>query len=243
MAYGQFYQTPASYQIALDPINQQLRSSGATHYILGAEQLLRDDLRGTLEVYYKDLSAVIVASDTNDILYNAGSGFARGIEFSLQKKFTDGFVGTASYTYSESKRRDSDGSAEYSFEFDRPHIVNVIAGVELGDNWQLGAKCQFASGNPFTPVVGVAQKNNTYYVVEGEYNSARLPSYHKLDVRLDREFVFASWTLTAYLDLWNVYNRENVLEYSYKIDSDGIISETPRYDFGILSIIGLSAQF
>jgi outer membrane receptor for ferrienterochelin and colicin len=243
MAYGIFYQTPASYQIALDPINQQLRSSRATHYILGVEQLLRDDLRGTLEVYYKDLSNVIVGSDTNDILSNNGSGFARGIEFSLQKKFTDGFVGTASYTYSESKRRDADGSAEYIFEFDRPHILNLITGIELGDSWQLGFKFQYASGNPYTPIVGVAQKNNTYYVVDGEYNSARFPAYHKLDVRLDKKFVFSAWTLTAYLDLWNVYNRENILDYSYKVDSNGIITETPRYDFGILPIVGLSAQF
>ena len=243
MAFGKFYQTPASYQIALDPINQQLRSSRATHYILGVEQLLRDDLRGTLEVYYKDLSNVIVGSDTNSILYNTGSGFARGIEFSLQKKFTDGFVGTASYTYSESKRRDAEGRAEYVFEFDRPHILNLIAGLELGDNWQLGAKFQYASGNPYTPAVGVAQKNNTYYVVDGDYNSARFPAYHKLDVRIDKKFVFGSWTLTAYLDLWNVYNRQNVLDYSYKIDSNGIITETPRYDFGILPIVGLSAQF
>ncbi|MCX6132315.1 MAG: TonB-dependent receptor [Ignavibacteriales bacterium] len=242
-AYGRFYQTPASYQIALDPLNQQLRSSSATHYIFGVEHLLRDDLRGTLEVYYKDLSNVIVASDTNSILYNTGSGFARGIEFSLQKKFTDGFVGTASYTYSESRRRDAQGSAEYYFEFDRPHILNLIAGLELGDNWQLGAKFQYASGNPFTPVVAVVQKNNTYYAVDGGYNSARFPAYHKLDVRIDKKVVFGSWTLTAYLDLWNVYNRQNVLDYSYKVDARGIITETPRYDFGILPIVGLSVQF
>ena len=243
MAYGRFYQTPASYQIALDPINQLLRSSNATHYVLGVEQLLRDDLRGTVEVYYKHLSNVIVGSDTNDVLHNTGNGFARGIELSLQKKFTHGFVGTASYTYSESKRRDADGSSEYFFEFDRPHIVNVIAGMELGDDWQLGVKFQYASGNPYTPVAGVALKNNTFYAVDGEYNSARLPSYHKLDVRIDKKFAFASWTLTAYLDLWNAYNRENILDYSYKVDSSGLITKTPRYDFGILPIIGLSAQF
>ncbi|MDP2207563.1 MAG: TonB-dependent receptor [Bacteroidota bacterium] len=243
MAYGKFYQTPASYQIALDPINQQLRSSNATHYILGVEQLLRDDIRATVEVYHKDLSNVIVENDTTDILYNTGSGYARGIEFSLQKKFTDGFVGTASYSYSESKRRDANGLAEYYFEFDRPHILNLIAGIELGEGWQLGAKFQYSSGNPYTPVVGIAEKNGTFYVVDGAYNSARLPDYHKLDVRVDKKFVFNAWTLTAYLDLWNVYNRENILDYSYKVGSNGIITETPRLDFGILPIIGLTAQF
>ncbi len=243
MAYGKFYQTPASYQIALDPINQQLRSSNATHYILGVEQLLRDDIRATVEVYHKDLASVIVGNDTTDVLYNTGNGYARGIELSLQKKFTDGFVGTASYTYSESKRQDAGGLAEYYFEFDRPHILNLIAGIELGEGWQLGAKFQYSSGNPYTPVVGIAEKNGTFYVVDGDYNSGRLPAYHKLDVRFDKKFVFSAWTLTAYLDLWNVYNRENILDYSYKVDSNGLITETPRLDFGILPIIGLTAQF
>jgi hypothetical protein len=243
LAYGEFYQTPVSYQIALDPINQQLRSSRATHYILGVEQLLRDDIRATVEVYHKDLSNVVVGNDTTDILFNTGSGYARGIEFSFQKKFIDGFVGTASYSYSVSKRRDTDGLTEYYFEFDRPHILNLIAGIELGEGWQLGAKFQYSSGNPFTPVAGVTEKNGTYYVVDGEYNSARLPAYHKLDIRFDKKFVFNAWTLTAYLDLWNVYNRENILDYSYKVDSNGLITETPRYDFGILPIIGLTAQF
>jgi hypothetical protein len=243
MAYGRFYQNPASYQIAQDPVNQQLRSSNATHSIVGIDHLIREDLRATVEVYYKKLADVIVGSDTSAVLTNTGSGFARGIEFSIQKKFTGGFVGTASYSYSESRRRDAVGSGEYYFEFDRPHIVNLIAGWELGDNWQLGAKFQYASGSPYTPVVGVALKNRTYYVVDAAINSARFPAYHKLDIRLDKKFVFAAWTLTAYLDLWNIYNRQNILDYSYKVDAGGNITETPRYDFGILPIIGLSAQF
>lgn len=243
LAWGRFYQSPASYQLALDTANRGLGSSLATHYILGLEWLLRGDILATLETYYKDLSGLIVGNDTTALLRNTGSGYARGIEFSVQKKFSDGFVGTASYTYSESKRRDSGELDEYYFEFDRPHILNIIAGIEIGGNWQLGAKFQYASGNPFTPVSGVTQKNGIYYVVDGPYNSARYPSYHKLDLRVDKKFPFGSWTLTAYLDLWNVYDRDNVLSYSYRVDDAGNISETPRYDFGITPIIGLSAQF
>jgi outer membrane receptor protein involved in Fe transport len=242
-AYGKFYQTPASYQIALDPDNLSLRSSFATHYVVGLEHLFAKDTRGTIELYYKDLADVIAGSDTTDVLRNTGSGFAQGLELSFQKKFTNGFVGSASYSYSVSKRRDAAGLPLYYFEFDRPHIVNLIGGLELSESWQLGVKFQYASGNPYTPVVGAVMKNGSYYVVDGGYNSARYPAYHKLDVRIDKKFQFSSWTLTAYLDLWNVYNRQNILSYSYKVDSKGIITTTPRYDFGLLPIIGLSAQF
>ncbi|MDP3148240.1 MAG: TonB-dependent receptor [Ignavibacteria bacterium] len=242
-SFGKFYQTPAAYQIALDPHNVFLMSSLATHYIVGIDHLFAEDTKFTVEAYYKDLTEVFVANDTTDVLTNAGSGFARGIEFSLQKKFTDGIVGSASYSYSVSKRRDASNTETYYFEYDRPHIVNLIGGIELSETWQLGFKFQYASGNPYTPVVGTAIKNGTYYAVDGAYNSSRLPDYHKLDIRIDKKFVFEKWTLTAYLDLWNVYNRENVLSYSSKVDATGVITTTPRLDFGILPILGLSAQF
>lgn len=242
-SFGKFYQTPAAYQIALEPQNVFLMSSLATHYIVGIDHLFAEDTKFTVEAYYKDLTEVFVANDTTDVLTNAGSGFARGIEFSLQKKFTDGIVGSASYSYSVSKRKDASNLPEYYFEYDRPHIVNLIGGIELSETWQLGFKFQYASGNPYTPVVGTAIKNGTYYAVDGAYNSSRLPDYHKLDIRIDKKFVFEKWTLTAYLDLWNVYNRENVLSYSSKVDATGVITTTPRLDFGILPILGLSAQF
>jgi len=242
-AYGKFFQTPASYQIALDPLNQLLRSSLAIHYVVGLEHVFNENTRATFEIYHKDLTGIILESDTTSILKNSGSGYAEGIELSLQRKFTQGFVGSASYSYSVSKRREEDVLSLYDFEFDRPHIVNVIAGIALSEHWQLGVKFQFASGNPYTPVVGVAQKGGVYYVVDGAKNSARYPDYHKLDIRLDRTFEFASWTLTAYLDLWNLYNQQNVLAYSYKVDNAGALTTNTRYDFGILPIIGLSAQF
>jgi hypothetical protein len=242
-AYGVFYQTPAAYQIALDPMNQLLKSSRADHYIFGIEHRLGDDSKATMEVYHKELINVIIGSDTSSILSNSGSGYAEGIEFSIQKKLTDGIVGSASYTYSVSQRRDAGSLPLYDFEFDRPHIFNLLMGMELGNGWQMGAKFQYASGNPYTPVVGVVKKGGVYYVVDGAVNSTRYPDYHKLDFRVDKKFYFDSWNLTVYLDLWNIYNRTNVLAYSYKVDANGVLSTTTRLDFGILPIVGITAQF
>jgi hypothetical protein len=70
-------------------------------------------------------------------------------------------------------------------------------------------------------------------VLEGDKNSARYPDYHKLDIRIDKQFVFDSWSFSIYLDLWNVYNRDNIISYSFKADENGVLSSTPRYDMGI----------
>lgn len=242
-AWGKYYQSPASYQIATEERNLLLNSGYATHYIAGIEQRLGYDTKVSIEVYHKELSDLIVDPDSSNLLINTGSGYAQGIEFSLQKKFTDGFVGSASYSYSTSKQRDYEAAALYDFEYERPHIVNLIFGMEIGAGWQIGAKFQYASGNPYTPVVGVSEINNVFYLIDGEKNSARYPDYHKLDLRIDKQFVFDNWSFSIYLDLWNVYNRDNVVSYSFQTNKDVTITTTPRYDFGIMPIIGFTAKF
>ncbi len=242
-SYGKFIQSPASYQISPDVRNLNLKSSTAIHYVAGIDHRLSDDTRATVEIYYKDLSNLIVDPDSTNLLLNTGSGYAEGIELSVQKKFTNGFVGSASYSYSISKRKDNAIPSLYDFEYDRPHIINLISGMEIGNGWQIGAKFQFASGNPYTPVLSAVSKNGTYYLVDGPINSARYPDYHKLDIRVDKQFLIGDWSLTAYLDLWNVYNRENIISYSFKADAAGNVVLNPRYDFGVTPILGITAKF
>ncbi len=80
-------------------------------------------------------------------------------------------------------------------------------------------------------------------MVEGETNSARYPDYHKLDIRIDKQFIFESWSFSIYLDLWNVYNRDNIISYSFRADTNGEILTIPRYDMGITPILGFTAKF
>jgi hypothetical protein len=40
--------------------------------------------------------------------------------------------------------------------------------------------------------------------------SERLPFFHQLNVRVDKTWRFAAWSLSAYLDVYNAYNASNV---------------------------------
>jgi outer membrane receptor protein involved in Fe transport len=242
-AYGHFYQTPAAYMVALDEANLNLLSSRSIHYIAGVEHLLSPDTKVSVEVYHKELDDVFVDSDTSKILTNAGSGYARGIEFYIQKKMSRNLVGSVAYTYSISKRKDADYMPEYNFEFDRPHNFTLVGGYKLSDKWQIGLKFQYASGSPYTPVVDAVQKGGEWYAVEGEKNSERYPDFHKLDIRIDRRFNFSKWTLSVYLDLWNAYYRDNVIYYIYDLDNNGVVTKEATYDFPLFTIFGISAQF
>jgi outer membrane receptor protein involved in Fe transport len=242
-AYGHFYQTPSIYQLSLDPANQVLKTARAIHYIIGIEHLLNPDTKISLEAYYKDLDNTFAANDTNRIITNNGSGYARGLEFNVQKKMSKNFVGSMSYTWSISKRRDAPGLQEYDFDYDRRHNLTLVTGYKFSNNWRVGIKFQYATGNPFTPIIGSVKLEDEWFVVEGVENSARYPDFHKLDIRFDRQFRFTNWTLNVYLDMWNIYNNKNILSYYYDVDATGQVTKNSRDDFPFLPILGLNVQF
>ncbi len=243
-AYGRYYQTAAPWQVALHPSNTSLRSSGSVHYVAGLEHLLSRNTQISIEAYQKELSDVFVHDYATRITTNEGSGYARGVELCVQRKMSRGLVGSLAYTYSISRRKDGELLPEYYSEYDRPHNLTLVGSFTPSDRWRIGAKFLYASGSPYTPVIGSEQIDGEWYTVRGSKNSARYPDYHMLDVRVDRTFQFANWNLMAYLDLWNVYGRKNVSLYDYSIEEDGTVTRMiPDEVPGMVPILGLEAKF
>ena len=76
------------------------------------------------------------------------------------------------------------------YDFDRTHLVNVVAGLPLRRNWDLGLRLQYQSGKPATTTDG--------------YNTARTAGYVRFDVRVDKRAVWRSWLLDFYVDITNI---------------------------------------
>ncbi len=97
----------------------------------------------------------------------------------------------------------------------------MIAGVTLGGGWEVGARFRLVSGNPTTPILGPAYYDadaDTYVPRYGEPASARLPTFHQLDLRVDKKWTFRHWSLGVYLDVQNVYNQQNPEATLYSFD-------------------------
>jgi len=64
--------------------------------------------------------------------------------------------------------------------------------------------------------------------------------FHALDVRVDKRWPFAAWQLSAYLDIQNVYNNQNIeaISYNFNYTARQNVSGIP-----ILPSIGLRADF
>ena len=115
-------------------------------------------------------------------------GRAYGIEVLVRRQSRHGLYGWLAYTLSRSER-DKDG-AWVPYDYDRSHLVNLVAGLPLPRNWDVGARLQWQSGKPATTTHG--------------YNTARIDSYLRIDVRIDKRAVWNKWLFDFYVDVTNI---------------------------------------
>lgn len=245
-AYGIYNQTPIPAQLSNSVGNPNLKSSQASHYILELKRELSPDTEIKIAAYYKDLIDLVTSDDIN-IFQNQGEGYAQGSEIFLRHRSGDKFFGWVSYAYALSKRRDRDGEPYRYYSFDQTHVATIAASYNLTLTWEVGAKWQYRTGNPYTPVEEAIRVPDPrlngrwiYIPIYGETNSERLPPYHRLDLRVSKAFRFKSWGLGIFLELLNAYNRKNLLDYRYEDDySDkNAINQLP-----FIPYLGITAEF
>ena len=244
-AYGIYNQTPIPALLSPTIGNPALKSSRASHYILELKRQLSQYTEVKMAAYYKDLVGLATSDDEASYL-NQGVGYAQGTEIFLRHQRGDRFFGWISYAYAQSKRRDRAGEPYRPYSFDQTHVATLAASYDLTPTWEFGAKWQYRTGNPYTPVEGARiqfdPRNGRpiYIPIYAETNSDRLPAYHRLDLRVSKIFQFANWKLGIFLELLNAYNRKNLLDYNYSEDykTRDDINQLP-----ILPYLGITAEF
>lgn len=157
------------------------------------------------------------------------NGFAEGIELSA------GYGGKnlkidLNYSFAITRRYYKEPTGEitaYYPQYDRRHNFNISAMYALGKNssWILTSRWNYGSGFPFTPSAGYFEgisfdenglsdyttQNGQLNIIYGEYNSGRLPAYHRLDLSVKKTFHLRKHNvIEAEFSVINVYNRENI---------------------------------
>ncbi len=136
-------------------------------------------------------SIVVDQSDANRIIQQLTTpqlGRSYGLEIMLRRQAKSGVYGWISYTLSRSEReRDGEWAL---YDFDRAQLFNMVIGIPLARNWDLGFRVQYESGEPATTTAG--------------YNTARANGYAQFDIRVDKRAVWRKWLLDFYIDVTNV---------------------------------------
>ncbi len=107
---------------------------------------------------------------------------------------------------------------------DRRHQVNALVAYRVA-GFDLSARWQFGSGLPYSQAVGFDQfivpdgqpgwtteAGAPRVIYESPYN-AELPTYHRLDLSVERTFDVRAAEITAQAGLINVYDRRNLFYY------------------------------
>ena len=245
---GLFHQPPQPEQSIAPFGTPGVGSLSAVHTSVGVEQELARPVELSVELFYKDLEHLVVPvaaenSAQNGLSYqNIGSGRSYGSEVLLRYKPAGRFFGWVAYTLSQSERRDAPGAPLYHYDFDQTHILTALGSYKLGRGWQVGGRFRYVTGSPYTPEIGgVMDYDAGAYapITARNVNSARVPDFNQLDLRVDKLWKFNAWQLSAYLDVQNVYNRKNAegVGYNYNYTKSSIVSGLP-----ILPIIGVRGE-
>lgn len=184
------------------------------------------------------------------------------------KNKIDGWI---SYAYAVAQRFEF--NRWLPFRFDQTHTLNLILNYQINDWLSLGMRFQYGSGFPITEAVGIKPRiiledNNGDFVPEtpviatrkdetgketinfdidfgGEENryNSRKPVYNRLDLRLNASTNFWKMSWVFYLDVINVYNRSNVVNYDYFVTEDLKLGRKATTMFPILPTIGFNVRF
>jgi hypothetical protein len=201
---------------------------------------------------------------------NASRGRSWGVDVFLHKRAAPGarLSGWAGYTYS-SARRDEYGRS-LPFEYDRKHAATLVGSWRFDAKWEAAATLRAYSGFPRTPVLGLrvaaTETPEGRYVpaldAEGRYvyettlggvanlNSARLPVFARLDLRVSWKPRGAAGRWLVYLDVINVTNRKNAGQIASTLEHDPLstngqprLVEEPAAAIPFLPSVGVRFRF
>lgn len=225
-ATGLFSQPPSAFQVTRAGGNPELLPERAWQSSVGAELMLPERIEVHSTFYYTqfyDLVEQVVQTGTADAplqrtyFANEGEGRAYGLELLVRRRLERGLYGWLSYTLSRSERRKDDGWVP--FAFDQTHILNLAASYKLGQ-WRFGVAFQLATGRPTSSLAGLpsydsdADSFTPVFADRGE----RTALFHRLDLRVDREFTVGPIKGSVYVDVQNVYNAPNSEGVLYSFD-------------------------
>ena len=174
-----------------------------------------------VEVYDKQYRDLVGLTRDSHTAVGGGTGVARGADLFVKHRLWPFFSARASYSYVHSWRMDPDTRAQAPAPFDITNSLTVVGDQALPNGWSFSAAWRYATGKPFTPVIGATfdPQMNAYSPQYAAPSSERLPPEEKFDIALSRVTRLSpSMQLVYFLSLDNVFNRTNLYEYTYTPD-------------------------
>lgn len=228
---GRYFQVPPYLLLAYAENGEftnrdELKYMRSDHLGLGIEHTTSSGYRLKLEGFHKKYndypflltdSISFANANANYVLVGdqpadaSSEGLAYGVEFQIKQKYHNSWSWSLAYSFVVSQFEDKNGEL-VSSSWDNRHFGTVNLGRTLGKNWQIGLRWSMSGGNPYTPYDQATSGLRSVWDVNyrgipdfSRLNEARLPVFHQLDLRVDKQFDFKRWSLSVYIDVQNAY--------------------------------------
>lgn len=254
-AWGLFHQPQSMHELQVeDGVSQFEPSQRSEHRVIGAEHLFPRNVQARLEVYDKRLTRLrprfenvfdtllLFPELRADRMRIAPSrGRARGAELLVRTDPAMRVSGWASFTRSEAN--DVIDGLEVPRSWDQRHAATFSVNYRPGETWNFNVAGTYHSGWPTTPVT--ARVVDSRIASEpGVLGSARLPAYHRVDVRVSR----TAGPLSLFVEVLNVLDHANVTRidgFDFSVAANGDVTTIPREEsvIGILPSFGVTWRF
>jgi len=208
------------------------------HYVAGMELSLSETITCGMEGYYKRRKNL--ASSYNDVSnrYRFEDGYSAGVDV-LLKKIRGNPSGWLGYSFLRAIK--DNGAYKYFAHYDRTHSLKFFVNWGISESWSASALWTFASGVPYTPIIGKYISVDDYWAhsesemypawrpVEGGKNSARTNLYHRLDIGITGSFIWQRVLIKPYIEVFNVYNSPNPYYDEFRKDEQRASNVVPTF--------------
>ncbi|MBK6732934.1 MAG: TonB-dependent receptor [bacterium] len=261
--YGRFVQFPDRQYLfaSQDPVgnagvlgNPNLEPETTVQYSSGIKHQFNDFIAGQFSLYSKDVYDLIAATQVTDEAtgqtlaryINKAYTSSRGVEFSLEKRYSQNYEFNISYTYSFADGVASDSefgsnpdglqylpNQELPLDWDQRHTLNVQFLLADPGVWSSSFSFSYGSGVPWTPFDRFAKRQDP--MLE---NSERLPATYSLDVQLERNVNLYGKRLSLQLQAMNLLNQDVVFSPGGAGIAPGMINGAQSLGIGHLTETG-----
>jgi outer membrane receptor protein involved in Fe transport len=257
-AWGRYAQAQGWHELAVQFGDTTFYpSEKAEHRVLSLEHRLKSGLSLRAEAYERvttdprphwfsrfDAYNLFPEAQGDRILLQPSDATARGLEFIVQRRGRGAFDWSASYALA--RATEQVGAATIPVARDQRHTFSLDTTYRVGP-WSFGAAWQYHTGWPTTDVFHtLLPLNNGGRVIVRSYGptlGARLPAYHRLDLRASRTFKVRAGEITVFLDIFNAYDHANPIAYDYDTSvAAGVLKvvKRPRNMLPILPTAGIT---
>ena len=230
-SWGRFYQSQGINELQVrDGVQQFFAPQRSDHTVIGIEHDFPGGLNLRVEAYDKEMgtlrpryenllnSLILLPELKPDRVRVAPvTARARGVELFLNQRLQQPLTWWFGYSYS--RVEDHIAGDDVLRSWDQTHAVS--AGLNWDTpKWNLGLGLIYRTGWPSTPVALASTAGSVPIIGTTGRNTDRLDFYRSADLRLTRKFQIKDTSLSVFVELSNLFGRNNICCMEYEIDDE-----------------------